>query len=386
MAPARRILIAPDKFKGTLSAPTVARALTDALTEHARATGTAIELDACPLADGGEGTTDCLARARGADLRAARVTGPLGDRVEAMYAITRPSEGPRIVSFDCASACGPALVPTDRRDPGSLTTRGVGELLLHAADAGADVVEVALGGSATIDAGVGLGSVLGWVFLDDHAGVIAHPTGNDLARIADIRQPEQDWRHNRRIRVRALCDVRTPLVGDTYEDGAAALFGPQKGATPDQAQNLDSALRRFRSLVLTRLNRPDGPPRTGAAGGLAFALRHVAGAELIDGAEAVMDACRVEERLATADLLITGEGRLDAGSFEGKLVGALARAARRSGVAWTCLAGSATPDGLRLAREFGAIRVLSLVPDPGAPVPSADQSLRRIAELAPLML
>lgn len=339
MARALRVLIAPDKYKGTLSAHAATNAIARAVREAAAKHNIEITTDPCPIADGGEGTAEIIASMWNGDALKYVIptTGPLGDPVEAPI-WAGPDE--RAAAFDSASACGLHLVPAADRDPTRCTTLGVG-LVIAVLAKWAPSVTIALGGSATVDGGIGLAAALGWRFDDRNGRAFNAPTGADLQDIARAIPPAEFsptrlTLHDRRIRV--LCDVSTPLLGD---QGCAALFGPQKGATPKQVKHLDEGLRHLVDIV--GLNPTE---RDGAAGGLAYGLRAflaplVESLTLESGANAVLDAVRFESRVKSADLIITGEGRYDRTSNEGKAVGEVIATAHRAGKPVLVIAGSA---------------------------------------------
>lgn len=308
------ILIAPDKFKGSLTAPAAAEAIAAGVRRAERDAS----LDLCPLADGGEGTVDVVLRACGGERRTAAVTGPLGSPVTAHWALL--PDGTALI--EAASAAGLELVPAAERTPLHTTSRGVGELLRHALEAGAARIVVGLGGTATCDGGVGLLQALGARTIP-----AAEPfCGRDLLALERIDVSALDPRLGQAQLVVA-CDVGAPLVG---AEGAALGFAPQKGASPEMAAELDAALARLAGLA--RAVRPQADPRapgSGAAGGLGFALSAFCGATLTSGADFVLDAVRIDERLAHAGLVLSGEGTLDVTTLQGKVVAALARRAAR---------------------------------------------------------
>jgi glycerate 2-kinase len=296
------VLVAPDSFKGTLTASQVADAIGRGLTSAGR------PVDLCPIADGGEGTLDVLAPALGAEIRTAVVTDPLGRGIEARFAIGREAV------VETAAASGLGLVSPVDRDPIAASTHGTGELILAAAGYGAQVVYVGVGGSATTDGGSG--------------AIRAIRRGRGLGKTKLV----------------VLCDVRTP-----FED-AARVFGPQKGAGPADVRRLTSRL----NGLARRLDRdPRGLPMTGAAGGLAGGLWAAFGAELIPGASFVLDAIGFDARMRAARAVVTGEGRLDQQSLAGKAVSEVATRARQAGVPCHAIVGS---NGLD---TFGA-RILDL--------------------------
>jgi glycerate kinase len=324
-----RVVIAPDSFGGTLSAPAAARAIADGWRRGAPDA----ELRTVPLADGGTGFVEVLHAALGGELHERDVTGPFGDRVPAGWLRVGPT-----AYVESAAACGLHLVPAQRRDPptaGAVTSRGVGELIAAARDAGVEQVVVGLGGSATTDGGAGMLAALGAVAVDD-AGVPVPPGGAGLARVARLEgAPRLDG-----VRLVAAADVDNPLLG---RHGAAVVFGPQKGADDATVGELDAALGRFAD-VLGRATGRDvrAEPGAGAAGGLGAALL-ACGASRESGAGLVrtlvgLDAA-LDEAAQAGGLAVTGEGSFDWQSLRGKLVTAVARAAADRGVACLVLAG-----------------------------------------------
>jgi glycerate kinase len=349
-----RVLIAPDKFRGTLSAEQAAVAIA---TGWRRARPEDL-VDAVPLADGGEGTMDALVAALGGDRRTRRVRGPLGDPVEAAFAIV-PSHGRALGVVEMALASGIALVSEGRRDPLRTSTAGTGELILAAAEAGASEILVCLGGSATTDGGAGMAQALG-VRLLDRFGARIPPGG---AGLLDLTRIDMGGLHRlvRPVGVQVACDVDSPLTGPR---GAAHVFGPQKGATPDDLLLLDRALAHLAAIVHRDLGIDVREmPGAGAAGGLGAGLVAFLGARLRPGIELVMDAVGLRERLVDADLVITGEGALDASSLRGKAPGGVLAAARAGGVEALVVCGRADvrPEDVEvhsLTERFGSERAL----------------------------
>jgi glycerate kinase len=287
------ILVAPDSFKGTLSAAEVAAALAAGI----EAGGA--EADLCPLADGGEGTMDAFLAARGGDVFQIEVHDPLGRPVGARFALL---EGGTEAVLDSAAASGFALLAPEERDPLRATTAGTGELVAAAIRAGARRVLIAAGGSATVDGGRGAIEAL-------------HRELPDL--LARGEQPATrggGWEGA--VELVVLCDVRT-----AYED-AARVFGPQKGADPEAVRTLSARLHAYAQSLPAD---PRGVPMGGAAGGLSGGLWAAFGAELVAGTERVFELLELDRRVAAADLVVTGEGRLDEQSLEGKVVGELLR-------------------------------------------------------------
>lgn len=317
-----RVVVAPDKFKGTLDAPAVAGALAAGW----RLGDRRAEVEEVPVADGGDGTLETLVAALGGEIRRSRVTGPLGDPVDAPYGLARAPGGLTAV-VEMARASGLALLAEARRDPLRATTRGTGELILAAAAHRPARLLVCIGGSATNDAGAGMAQALG-VRLLDHGGSDLPPGGAALERLARIDLSGLDP-SVRSIEVVVACDVDNPLTGP---HGASAVYGPQKGATPDDVARLDRALGHFAAVVHRDLGIDlRKVPGAGAAGGLGAGLVAFLGARLRPGFEMVAEALDLPGRLARADVAVTGEGRFDRQSSRGKApagVLALAREAR----------------------------------------------------------
>jgi glycerate 2-kinase len=336
-----RILIAPDSFKESLAAAAVA----DALEKGLRRVLRGARIEKLPMADGGEGTVDAVVRASGGRLLRRSVTGPLGEPVRAAFGLL--PDGSAVIEM--AAASGLPLVPLARRDPRHTTTYGTGELIAHALKLGASRIVVGLGGSATNDAGAGMAQALGAVFRDRRGRVLERPlTGGELgtvvaAELGAMALPRAG------IEVIAASDVRNPLCGPR---GAAAIFGPQKGADPALIRQLDRKLHDFAEVIegLTRRGL-SLRPGAGAAGGLGFGLMAFARARLMPGAPLIMQLLGVESRLRETDLLITAEGRIDGQTVLGKAPAALARLARRLDVPVVGVGGALAADAASLFRH-----------------------------------
>jgi glycerate 2-kinase len=309
------ILVAPDSFKGTFSSPAVAAAIGRGLEAAGH------EVDLCPVADGGEGTLEALAPALGLERGSASVSDPLGRAIEAEYAV---GDGVGVVEMAAASGLG--LVAESERDPFAATTFGTGELILAAVQAGARVVYVGVGGSATTDGGAG--------------AIQAIERGGGLGR----------------ARLVVLSDVRTP-----FED-AARVFGPQKGADAQDIRRLNKRL----AALARRLDRdPRGVPMTGAAGGLSGGLWAAFGAELVPGAAFVLDEVDFDGRMRAARAVVTGEGKLDQQSLAGKAVSEVSTRARQVGVPSYAIVGRRELDAfgmrvldLQVVEEAGTLNAI----------------------------
>jgi glycerate kinase len=325
-----RIVVAPNAFKGSLSAVEAA----EAIAEGARIAAPDADLVLVPIADGGDGTVDALVVATQGERRTVRVRGPLGDPVDAEYGLI---DAGSTAVIEMAKAAGLALVPPAKRDPRITTTYGVGELLQHAYDRGARHFVVGIGGSATNDGGAGMAQALGYHLLDE-TGRELPPGGLALKRLARIHVGgvHANWKETE---VDVACDVTNPLTGP---HGASAVYGPQKGATPEMVAELDAALHRFAEIIRRDLGVDvEHLPGAGAAGGLGAGLVAFLGARLRPGAEMVMEAVHLDERLNQADLVITGEGRLDSQTARfGKGPAGVARHAKNAGIPVVAIGGS----------------------------------------------
>jgi glycerate kinase len=337
-----RVLVAPDCFTGTLSAPQAAVAIADGWRRQAPHD----EITLCPLSDGGPGFLDVLHAALGGRLAGVTVAGPLGDPVPAAVLMVGDT-----AYVESAQACGLHLVPPARRDPWVTTTAGVGELMAHARELGAVRIVLGLGGSATNDAGAGLLAAL--ADLDGPVGERLRSGGGGL-RGTD--RAELDWLPALRrawepVELVLASDVDSPLLGF---HGASAGFAEQKGATAEQAQDLERCLGDFAAAATAALGDPGSSgaePGAGAAGGLGFALL-LLGARRTPGVRAVLEAVGFADRLAGADLVITGEGRFDWQSLRGKVVAGVAEAALTTGTPVVVVAGQVLV-GRREAQVIG---------------------------------
>jgi glycerate kinase len=293
------------------------------------------QLDEVPLADGGEGTVHALVRATRGSVRTTRVHDPLLRDIDAEWGIL--GDGKTAV-VEMAAASGLPLLRDPERDPRITSTRGTGELILAAAASGADRIVVGIGGSATNDGGAGMARALGYRFLD-RDGRDLPEGGAALVRLHHL-EGQTDPRLIRPA-IEVACDVRNPLLGP---EGASAIYGPQKGATSQMVEELDTALARYADVIEDFVGRNvRDVPGAGAAGGLGAGLLAFLDARLRSGAELVLDATRFASRVAGADLVVTGEGRADAQSAYGKLTQAVTHAARDAGVRAAMIVGGTAP-------------------------------------------
>jgi len=348
---APRVLIAPQSFKGSAGAVAVAAAIARGVREVWQ-NADIVEM---PLADGGEGTVRALVRATGGETRHARVHDPLLREIDAEWGVL----GDRTTAVvEMAAANGLPLLRESERDPRVTSTRGTGELILAAAMSGAHRIVIGIGGSATNDGGAGMARAFGYRFFDDR-GLELPEGGAALARLARI-DGQTDPRLIRPS-IDVACDVRNPLLGP---EGASAVFGPQKGATPQMVRELDAALARYADVVEKWIGRRiRDVPGAGAAGGLGAGLLAFLDARLVSGAALVLDAAGFERRLDGAALVITGEGRIDGQSLYGKLTQAVTAAARARGVPVVAVAGSVGA-GFEGMRDAGIERIETLASTP----------------------
>lgn len=343
----RKVILVPDSFKGTMSSVEVCRIMAAAVHTHYPDA----EVVSLPVADGGEGSVDAFLAATGGERIPVEVTGPfLGERVTAFYGrLDRHT-----VVIEMAAAAGLPLTQ-GRKAPDRATTYGVGELMLAAARAGARHLIVGAGGSATNDLGTGAAAAAGLVFRDA-TGTRFVPTGGTLDRIARIdtdgMAPEL-----RDCTITVMCDIDNPLYGD---HGAAVVFAPQKGASPEQVRFLDDQLRAGSAAIARELGVDVADaPGAGAAGGLAGGLMAFFGASLRQGIEVVLDVAGFDQVASDADLVFTGEGKIDSQSLSGKVVVGVGRRAKAQGVPVVAVVGD-IGDGFEGVYDQGISAVFSI--------------------------
>lgn len=347
-----KIVLAPQEFKGSLTA----REAASAMAAGVRRVLPRAAIDEIPLADGGPGMVDALVSARQGELRLERVRDPRGRPLDASFGLI---DDGRTAVLEMAAASGLSLLRPAELDALHATTLGTGDLIRAALDAGARELIIGIGGSATTDGGAGMAQALGVRLLDSEGRELL-PGGETLANLARIDMRDIDPRI-RGVQVLAACDVRNPLCGP---QGAAAVYGPQKGATPAMVQILDDGLRHLAEVIARDLHCDVlNVAGTGAAGGLGAGLMAFLGAELRPGFPLIATAARLEERLRGADLVLTGEGQIDRQTPFGKTVAGVAGFASRAGVPVIALAGG-LGDGYERVLEAGVSAVFSIVPGP----------------------
>jgi len=326
-----KIVVALDSFKGCLTAEEACEAAREGILS---VKGDA-EVVCVPLSDGGEGLVSCFLRMGKARVVRVRVHGPLMEEVTAEYAV---SEGGETAYMEMASACGLMLVPMDRRNPMEATTYGLGEMMMDAVKRGVKHIVLGIGGSATCDAGMGMLEALGCDSWLNDEEVRWRPLNRRAPRrLTDVPHVGKAMCPTSVLTV--ACDVNNPLYG---VEGAAYVFAPQKGATPEQVELLDQRLRAFaKATEAMGIATPEDAfhPGAGAAGGLGYALLTYLRADLKQGIEVVLDACRFEEMLQGADMVITGEGCSDVQTTHGKVAAGVVRRAQRLGVKTVLMSG-----------------------------------------------
>ncbi|MGO8951037.1 MAG: glycerate kinase [Ktedonobacterales bacterium] len=365
-----KIVVAPQALKGSLEAAAVGTAVASGI----RSVWSSAEVRTIPVADGGEGTVHALVSATGGRLVTSRVHGPLGDLVDAEWGILgeHATGAEATAVIEMAAASGLPLVPPSLRDPRLTSTYGTGDLIRAALDAGCRRLLIGIGGSATNDGGAGMARSLGAQFLDQDGRELP-PGGAQLANLAHIDTSGMDSRLRQSV-VLVACDVNNPLCGPT---GASRIYGPQKGATPEVAQELDAALGHYAEVLERDLGADVAQvPGAGAAGGLGAGFLAFTGAKLVPGAELVLDALDFAAALSGADLVVTAEGRLDSQTAYGKAVAAVAAAAQRAGARVVALAGGIAAGDSELA-QLGIDAALPIVDGPL----SLEESMARAATL-----
>ena len=327
-----KVVIAIDSFKGSLSSLEAGEAVREGVLKADESAEVVIR----PLADGGEGTVDALAIGLGGEMIEADVTGPLGERVRAKYCIVKGSTA----VIEMAQAAGLPLVPAELRNPMNTTTYGVGELILDAIRRGCRSFIVGIGGSATNDGGTGMLSALGFEFLDKNGEKIAFGA-RGLEALASV-SAENVIPELRECSFRVACDVNNPLCG---ERGCSAVYGPQKGATPESVKIMDGWLGKYAEVAKSAFPNADpNYPGAGAAGGLGFAFKTFMNASLESGIGIILDETELEKHIADADVVVTGEGRIDFQTAMGKAPIGVAKLAKKHGKRAIAFAGCVTAD------------------------------------------
>ena len=364
----KRILLAPDKFKGSLRADEICHALSEELEFRG---ARQVEVVSLPISDGGDGFTDAMQASLGGKLVEVSVHGPLGGVVQATYAMC---DGTAVMEM--ARASGLALLGTSERDPWRASTWGTGEMLLDAKSRGADKVLLGIGGSATNDGGAGMAGALGYRFYNAAGEEVTELPArlNEVIRV--VPPKERGWPE-----IVAACDVSNPLLGPL---GATRVYGPQKGITQQRMEEHEKRLERLINIchhsgLIGRTSFATSPG-SGAAGGLGFGLMAFTGATLESGFDLVARSLELQLKIESSDLLITAEGRLDRSSLNGKAPVALAKMAKHQGKPTICFCGSVEEDALPDLSEWFD-EIIPIAPS-SMPIPEAMQKAAALLRAA----
>ncbi|WP_069998656.1 glycerate kinase [Cellulosilyticum sp. I15G10I2] len=359
-----QIIVAPDSFKGSMSAIEAANSIEKGIKKVFKDAA----IVKIPIADGGEGTVDAIIMGSNGTYKEINVTGPLGEKLPAKYGIL--PDGSAVIEM--AAASGITLVPREKLNPMETTTYGTGELVKAALDAGARKIVMGIGGSATNDGGMGLAQALGVVF-KDQAGNVLGLGAKYLKSIHTIDASALDKRLQE-VEFIVACDVTNTLCGD---QGASAVFGPQKGATPEMVQELDTALKHYAGVIKEQLKKDIlEVPGTGAAGGLGVPLLVFCKATLKSGIKTVLEAVNIDEYLKDTNLIITGEGKIDGQSVYGKVPVGVAEAAKPYNIPVIAIVGSIGVDASKVY-DYGIASIMSIMDHPM----SLDQAIQSGKEL-----
>ena len=365
-----KIVIAPQTFKGSISALDAATAMRDGVLRIVPDAETVL----VPVADGGDGTLETLVEGSGGEVRTATVTGPLGETRTAQWGAMGDE---RTTVIEMARTSGLALVPAERRNPLTATTRGLGDAIRAALDDGFRKFIIGIGGSATNDAGAGMAQALGAHLLDADGGELP-PGGAALANLDRIDLSALDARAAESSFLVA-CDVTNPLTGP---EGASAIYGPQKGATPEMVESLDAALANFAEVVRRDLGAEvENLQGAGAAGGLGGGMAAFLNAELRAGVDIVLDTVRLDDKIAGANLALTGEGALDYQTIYHKAPSGVAERASRLGIPVVAIAGT-LGEGHELVYERGISAAIPIVDGPMTLADACENAAELIADAA----
>lgn len=334
-----KILLAPDKFRGSLTAPEVCQAMTDGI----RMVSPDIEVVSLPMADGGEGTLDLLLWYSAGKKIITKVHDPLGRTIEAEYGLS--ADG-KMAFIEMATASGLRLLQPEERNPLKTSTFGTGELIKSAIENGIGNLILGIGGSATNDAGIGMAAALGWQFLDENNQIV-EPIGENLIKIKSFKAPFPIGGNGvgNGVKIYVACDVTNPLYGI---NGAAHVYAPQKGADAEAVQLLDDGLRNIYDVAVRDLQSEQ--KGWGAAGGLGFGSVMFLGAELKEGVKLLMDFCDFDKHLEDVDLVITGEGKIDNQTLQGKLIGGITQKTSEKNIPIAAICGTLAVEPVELEK------------------------------------
>jgi glycerate kinase len=348
-----KILLAPDKFRGSLDAQQVC----EAMTEGIRMVSPQIEIVSLPMADGGEGTLDLLLWYSDGIKYQAKIHDPLGRIIEAEYGIS--ADG-KTAFIEMARASGLNLLSSEERNPLKTSTLGTGELIKLAIEAGVENIILGIGGSATNDAGIGIAHALGWRFLDENSKEV-EPIGENLIKIRRITSPQATLLSRAKPKVMVACDVTNPLFG---ENGAAHIYAPQKGADAEIVKQLDEGLQNIAMIIERDFGKNIAYlAGTGAAGGVGFGSMAFLDAELKEGVKLLMDFCDFDKNLKNVDLIITGEGKIDNQTLQGKLIKGITERATKAHIPIVAICGTLAVSPQEL-QEIGIVYATSIINRP----------------------
>lgn len=343
-----KIVLAPDKFRGSLTATEVCAAMSEGI----RQVIPNAEIIALPMADGGEGTAEILTLITGGQMLSKEVADPLGRPIQASYGLSGQT-----AYIEMATASGLKLLSQNERNPLKTSTYGTGQLIQDAIEKGVKRLVLGIGGSATTDAGIGMAAALGWKFLDANNQEL-EPNGENLTRIEQIIPPSQPIAD---LHIEVACDVNAPLFGP---EGAAYLYAPQKGATPLMVKQLDEGLQHLSAVVQRDFGKNLAQTAgAGAAGGLGFGALFFLNATLKEGIKIVMEQTEFHKHLLGANLVLTGEGKIDEQTLQGKLIAGIAQAARAQSIPSVALCGTLLVSPQDIQR-IGLSYAVSILPRP----------------------
>ena len=348
-----KIILAPDSYKGNIRSPEICEIISQAILDQMPNA----EVISIPMADGGEGTIEAAVSATGGTLVPIKVHNAVGKKIDATYGLTNDG---KTAIMEMASSSGLELLSPEEMDPMLTTTYGTGEMIRAIIESGVRDIIIGIGGSATNDGGAGMAQALGYKFkLPDGSDQVCGCSGGGLGDICGIDAadviPEL-----KETRIRVACDVTNPLLGP---NGAAEVYSPQKGASPEMVEQLEKNMAKYAGVLIENgLTETCSDPGDGAAGGLGFGLRVLTGAEMVSGAELMIELTGMKEHLKNADLLITGEGRTDNQTLSGKLCQVVAETASAKNVPTILLSGAVSGDTKKLLKSFTT--VLSITPGP----------------------
>ena len=343
-----KIILAPDKFRGSLTAAEVCAAMREGI----RQVIPGAEIISIPMADGGEGTAEILTLNAGGQMQTVEVLDPLGRAIKAVFGLANQT-----AYVETAAASGLRLLKKEEYNPLKASTRGTGQLIKTAIEKGAKYLILGIGGSATTDAGIGMAAALGWRFLDiNQQEIVAN--GENLSRIEQIIPPETGTPP---VQIEVACDVNAPLFGP---NGAAYVYAPQKGATLKMVKQLDDGLRHLAHIIERDFGRNLAQtPGAGAAGGLGFGAMFFLNATLKEGVKMVMEQTHFAEHLQDANLVLTGEGKMDEQTLQGKLIAGIARSANAQNIPVIALCGALLLSPPEI-KQLGLSYATSILPRP----------------------